>query len=171
MASHSGIDPRYAAQYQRGFDPARHDATPPEPPADRVAPVRLEGGRMPTAPRVPEPPSLAERGVPAAPVTAQLAVAPVAAPAEDTAVEVTRLARPRTEWAVLVAAAVQFVVAGWLFSRALDLAQLSQGVGPTAEEHAEALAANALPGPLLVGGVVALCIWIVLRALRSAGSS
>lgn len=170
MARDSGIDPRYAAQYQRGFDPARHDPTPPESPADRDAPVRIDGGRMPTAPRVPEPPSLADRAAAAAPVGTPALDIPVAASAEDAGVEPTKLARPRTEWAVLVAAGVQFLLSGWLFSRALDLAQQSQGIGPTAEDQIEAISANTLPGPLLVGGLVALCSWILLRAVWPSGA-
>lgn len=47
------IDPNYAAQFQRGFDPALH-----ETPSVRRRPARLAGGPLPTAERVPEPPRM-----------------------------------------------------------------------------------------------------------------
>lgn len=54
MADDSGIDPRYAAQFQRGFDPTQRVPAPA-----RRGPVRLEGGPPSTAPRVPDPPRMA----------------------------------------------------------------------------------------------------------------
>ena len=52
MADDSGIDPRYAAQFQRGYDPERHPAAPAAPPRDLAAPVRLPGGPVTHAERV-----------------------------------------------------------------------------------------------------------------------
>ena len=59
MADDSGIDPRYAPHFQRGFDPMRHVPAPARPAPARRGPVRLEGGPPPTAPRVPDPPRMA----------------------------------------------------------------------------------------------------------------
>ncbi|HWH98514.1 MAG TPA: hypothetical protein VNS80_09125, partial [Pseudolysinimonas sp.] len=54
MADDSGIDSRYAAQFQRGFDPTRHAESPTQ-----RGPVRREGGPPATAPRVADPPRMA----------------------------------------------------------------------------------------------------------------
>lgn len=150
MADESGIDPRYAAQFQRGFDPTR-DAAPA-----RRGPVRLEGGPPPTAPRVPDPPPIVERH-PAEP--------PVAAdpPSEGQ----LPAARSRLEWALLGAGLAFLVAGGMLFAGAVELADRYSGWAPGFEGQVYGAATDLLPGPLLVAGVVAIVAWIVLRAISA----
>jgi hypothetical protein len=147
MADDAGIDPRYAAQFQRGFDPTR-DAAP-----IRRGPVRLEGGPPPTAPRVPAPPPLVERE-PDPPVTLD------AEPEEE-----VLPVRPRLEWALLVAGIVLLVAAGMLFVGAVELSERYSGWLPGFEGQLYGAATSQLPGPLLVGGVLAIVAWIVIRAV------
>jgi hypothetical protein len=143
------IDPRYSAQFQRGYDPARH------PAPVRRGPTRLEGGPPPSAPRVPDPPPVVER--------------PVAPPA---AVEVEPddaqpSVRSRLEWALLGAGVVLLVAAGALFVGAVELQNRYSGWLPGFEGQLYGAATNQMPGPLLVGGVLAIVVWIVLRAVSA----
>jgi hypothetical protein len=142
------IDPRYAAQFQRGYDPAR-DGTPL-----RRGPVRLEGGPPPTAPRVPEPPPVVERHVEAE------------APATEP-VEPQPTVRSRLEWTLLATGILLLVVAAVLFRGAVELSERYSGWLPGFEGMLYGAATAELPGPLLVGGVVAIVAWIVLRAVSA----
>jgi hypothetical protein len=144
------IDPRYAAQFQRGYDPARH-AVP-----ERRGPVRLEGGPPPTAPRVPDHPPLVEQ-------RRDLEhVEPVAEP-----VEPHPTVRSRLEWALLGTGILLLVVAAVLFRGAVELSERYSGWLPGFEGQLYGAATAELPGPLLVGGVVAIVAWIVLRAVSA----
>lgn len=149
MADDSGIDPRYAAQFQRGYDPTR-DVSP-----QRRGPVRLEGGPPPTAPRVPDPPPLA----------AEPLEPPVAAAVEDE--EPVSAGRSRLEWALLGVGVLLLVLAGVLFVGAVQLADRYSGWYPGFEGQLYGAATDRLPGPLLLGGVVAIVAWIVLRAVSA----
>lgn len=146
-----GIDPRYAAQFQRGFDPAQHT------PVERRGPLRIEVPRA-VAQRVPDPPPLVERPV---------AVHPDAdAPPFEDADELPA-PRPRTEWAVLVVGVVLLAVGGWLFWGSVEISGgLYMGPGAVVQDQVYVLAVTTFPGPLLVAGVIAVCLWIVLRAVR-----
>jgi hypothetical protein len=156
----SGIDPRYAAQFQRGFDPARHSAVPPLAP---TGPRRIDSGPPPVVRVVPPAPAVVER--PVAP--------PVAAEADPPAAELDEPApsRPRTEWAVLVVGVALLGLAAVLFWGAVEASVRYQGPGPGFEQQFYALAIGTLPGPLLVGGVLAVCLWIALRAVRPPGAT
>lgn len=158
MAADSGIDPRYAAQFQRGFDPAQHDAPPPE----RRGPVPIESVRHPVVHRVPDPPRIVER--PAA--NARVDVAPSTPPDHEPARADLVVARPRTEWALLAVGLLLVGLAGTLFASYVDSMTRTQSVTTTFTQGLYALAAGTLPGPLLVAGIVALCLWVILRSVR-----
>lgn len=143
------IDPRYAAQFQRGYDPAR------DPAPVRRGPMRLEGGPPPSAPRVPDPPPMVER--PADP--------PVVAEVEHD--EEPPTVRSRLEWALMVSGVVLLVASGALFVGAVELQDRYAGWLPGFEGQLYGAATNQLPGPLLVGGVLAIVAWIVLRAVSA----
>lgn len=147
------IDPRYAAQFQRGYDPVR------DPAPIRRAPTRLEGGPPASAPRVPDPPPIVER----------LADPPVVAEVEHD--EGSPTVRSRFEWALLGAGVVLLVAAGALFMGAVELQDRYAGWLPGFEGQLYGAATNQLPGPLLVGGVLAIVAWIVLRAVSAERSS
>jgi hypothetical protein len=149
MATDSGIDPRYAAQFQRGYDPA----TDPVPPAR--GPVRLGGGPAPVAIRVPDPPRLVER-LPAV----------VDVPVADADDERPALPRARLEWAVLGAGILLILLAGVSFQKSVEVYTSYAGYGTSLEDQLFALVVTQSAGPLLVAGAVAICLWIVLRAVR-----
>lgn len=136
MAHGSDIDPRYAAQFQRGFDPAQQTA----PPARR-GPVRPEGGPPPIA----EEPS---------------AETPVATVSE--AEELIPPSRPRLEWALLVVSGALLALAAMLFAGAVEARD--SGLGTGIEDQLYGTLISQLPGPLLVAGVLGIMLWIVLRA-------
>jgi hypothetical protein len=154
MASESRIDPRYAAQFQRGYDPAQHASPPP-----RQAPVRLEGGPPPTAPRVPDPPRMAAPGA-----EEPDAEAPTVADTEQQAV-----GRTRWDWLLPGVGAGLVLIALLLWaSYFTDLERYSRyGYGVNGEWAAFLDQARyALPGPLLTAGMIAVTAGIVLQALR-----
>lgn len=160
MADDSGIDPRYAAQFQRGYDPERHPAPPVAPPRDPSAPVRLPGGPVPTAIRVDD--------VPRAVVAATASPARVAdeVPEGPSAEGDHEEARPRRavyEWMLVGASVVMILAAAWLFG--MQIENYNTGFGPGAEEQILFILVSALPGPLIVGGVVGILGWIGLRAI------
>lgn len=158
MAQEPSLDPRYAPQFQRGYDPAR------DPAPVRRGPMRLEGGPPPSAPRVPDPPRIVERPVEPAPTTHADAVA---ADAEDDLPSV----RSRLEWAVLGVGVVLLVLAGVFFVGAIELSERYSGWLPGFEGQLWGAATNLLPGPLLIGGVLAIVAWIVLRAVSDGRRS
>lgn len=147
MADDSGIDPRYAAQFQRGFDPAQH----PVPPVRR-GPEPLAGGPAPTAERVPDPPPMVPRAEPE----------PVAVPDESLPTP-----RSRLEWALLGGGVALLVAAGALFVGAVQLQARYSGWSPGFEGHLYGAATEVLPGPLLVAGVIAIVLWVVLRVISA----
>jgi hypothetical protein len=150
MADDAGIDPRYAAQFQRGYDPER-DGAP-----IRRGPVRLEGGPPPTAPRVPDPPRIEERHPVESPDPVEShAEPPQAAP------------RSRLEWALLGAGIALLAVAGMLFVGAVQLSERYTGWQPGFAGQLYGAATDQLPGPLLLAGTVAISAWIVLRSLSA----
>lgn len=163
MATDSGIDPRYAAQFQRGFDPARHVA---EQMPDPRGPLRISNGPLSVAQRVPAPPPMAERPVIQPPRVERAAVPHPAA--DDLPADEPDYAplRPRLEWAVLVVGLGMLALAVLLFLGSVDMSTRYSGVGPGFADQLYSLLANVLPGPLLVAGVVAVCLWIGLRAVR-----
>lgn len=155
MVDGQGLDPRYAAQFQRGYDPATGAAH------TRRGPVRLEGGPPPTAPRVPDAPRMVQR--PAEGPDATDAELTVGKPDEH-----VPPVRSRLEWAVLGTGVVLLALAGVLFVGAVELSERYSGWLPGFEGQLYGAATESLPGPFLVGGVVATVAWIVLRAV-SAG--
>ncbi|MGB3909767.1 MAG: hypothetical protein WBL06_04785 [Pseudolysinimonas sp.] len=150
MAENAGIDPRYAAQFQRGYDPTT-DAAP-----SRRGPVRLEGGPPATAAPVPDPPPLAERH-PVEP----------AVRAEPEPDDHPPAPRSRLEWALLGAGVALLVAAGALFVGAVQQFDRDSGWLPGFENQLYGAATDQLPGPLLVAGVLAIVTWIVLRAISA----
>ena len=152
----SGIDPRYAPQFQRGFDPARHAA----PPA-RSGPVRLEGGPPPTAPRVPDPPRM---------TTAPELRETVAPDPELPEPEPTPLARRWWDW-LLPGLGVGLIVIAlmMLWSFGTDGAQFYGGPSNDAWDFFFQQARYQLSGPLLIGGMVAVAAGVVLQAVRPRG--
>lgn len=162
-AADSGIDPRYAAQFQRGFDPATHTAAPVTGSPVRRSSNWIEGGPPPTAQRVPDPPRIAERP----PVTTAPVVESAAEAADDAEDELDVVARPRTEWAVLGAGVALIVVAVGLFwTWASEQADMyGGGYSFDVPSQLRAMALSSLPGPLFVAGIVAIVLWIVLRSV------
>jgi hypothetical protein len=157
MSDDRSIDPRYAAQFQRGFDPAVH--TPP-PPAPRSGPPRLPGGPVASADPVPPPPPFVARDEPAA--SAEESTPETPAP---TAAWRSRL----VEWSLPAVALVLALAAAALFGDMVSDSRLFYGYSD-AESYAWTQVRASLPGPLLVGAALAITVWIVLRALRPGGS-
>ncbi len=60
-----GIDPRYAAQFQRGYDGPvlTQPPTTATTHSTRLAPLRIEGGPPATAARIPDPPHVVARAI------------------------------------------------------------------------------------------------------------
>lgn len=143
MADGSEIDPRYAAQFQRGFDPAHHAAPPP-----RRGPVRLEGGPPPTAQRVPDPPPM-QPDLPAA--------TPTATHAADVPPSWS------LPWWALLALGVGLVVLAAVCAAAAALAPLTAN----GQTDATTYLVRAAAGPLLVSGALAVTLWAV-RLRRSS---
>lgn len=160
MADDSGIDPRYAAQFQRGFDPAR-DATPV-----RRGPVRLEGGPPATAPRVPDPPRIAARASDASRGILEPADAakPSASDHDGTA---DPIARTWWDWVLPVFGVALIAIAFMLWwSVGTDLGSY---YGAVATDQWTAFLREArymLPGPLLTAGTAAVTGGMLLQALR-----
>lgn len=153
MADDSGIDPRYAAQFQRGFDPARHAA------ADEPAgPRRLAGGPAAHAARVPDLPPLARRDG-----TAGSAPDGSVDEAEPPAV-VARA--PRSEW-LLLGLGVLLTLASPL-TIVLGLVTPGRYSGLSADLSAQVprLLLDFAPGPLLAAGLLGVAAWIAVRAIR-----
>jgi hypothetical protein len=150
MADDAGIDPRYAAQFQRGYDPTT-DAAP-----IRRGPVRLEGGPPPTAPRVPDPPPVAKRH-PVVP----------AVRAEPEPDDLPAAPRSRLEWALLGGGVALIVAAGVLFVGAVERSARYSEWSPGFEGQLYGAATDQLPGPLLLAGVLAIVAWIVVRAISA----
>lgn len=152
MADDSGIDPRYAAQFQRGFDPAHHATLP----AQR-GPTRVGGGPPPSAPRVPDPP--------------RLAATPAAEPADVVATPTAEptVAIPLTRWDWVlpaVGAAFALIAFGMWWSLATDTATFyGDGRSDTWHLFVQHLR-YALPAPLLTAGAFAATAGIVLQAVR-----
>lgn len=153
MATGPGIDPRYAAQFQRGFDPAVHT-----PVRERRGPAPIQAPAPVAVRRVPDPPAQAFDVARAAP--------PAAAAVTDALDESLPLVRSRLEWVLLGAGPLLLVIAAVLFAKRVEIQGMFSGVGPGFDEQFVALAADTLPGPLLVAGIVALCSWIVMQAVR-----
>lgn len=152
------IDPRYAAQFQRGFDPERHDA-----PRVRRGPVRLAGGPAPTAERVAEPPRM--------PPTPEVAEIADADPPESAAHESNEpSSRPPLVWwdwllPAIGAGLVVVSLALW-WSLATD----TEAYFGTSDNDRWTIffyyVRSELAGPLLMTGVIAVTAGLVLQALR-----
>jgi hypothetical protein len=147
MPDDSRIDPRYAAQFQRGFDPAT------APPAARSGSVRTDAPRKTVAPPPGEDQTtLDEQATPDEEAT----------PNESPG--------PRLTWwdwllpafgTVLVATAL---VLWWGF--ATDGGTIF-GTGLDRWSAFVQLARYELPGPLLIAGIIAITVGIALRATKS----
>jgi hypothetical protein len=143
------IDPRYAPQFQRGFDAAQHVASP-----TRTGPVRLAGGPPPTAPRVPDPPPILEHPRVELPEEVVTESDEPAAPGH-----------PRLEWAVLgIGVALILGAAGLFWESATDVS-IFGGTYIDPAQYALLRLRGLLPGPLLAGGVLAVTAWLVVRAI------
>lgn len=144
------LDPRYAPQFQRGFDATQHAASP-----TRTGPERLSGGPPPTAPRVPDPPPIAERERVELP--------------EEGVLESdgpTASSHSRLEWALLgVGVALILGAAALFWDSATDVSMFG-GTFFDPQHYAFMLLRSSLPGPLLAGGVLAVTAWLVVRAIE-----
>lgn len=152
MADESGIDPRYAAQFQRGFDPAQHATV-----STLRGPTRIGGEPPPTAARVPDPPRIV-----AAPVEQPVDV--VAPPASDPPVAI-----PLTRWDWLlpgIGAAFALIAFGMWWSLATDTATYYGGEGNDTWDVFLQQLRFVLPAPLLTAGAFAATAGIVLQAIR-----
>lgn len=149
-----GIDPRYAAQFQRGFDPAQHT------PVERRGPLRIEVPRA-VAHRVPEPPPLVDRAAAPRPSAGEHAAGLGATDEMDE----FPAPRPRTEWALLAVGVLLPVLAVGVWWASVTDPRMFTGYTMSPMDQFMILAQNYLPGPMLVAGVVAIVAWVVLRAV------
>jgi hypothetical protein len=152
------IDPKYAAQFQRGFDPEQHEASPV-----RRGPVRLAGGPAPTAERVAEPPRM-----PPKPEVAEIADADPAASATHESDEPS--SQPPLVWWdwLLPGIGAGLVVVSLLlwWSLATDTgAYFGTGDSDRWTIFLQ-YARSELAGPLLMAGVVAVTAGLVVQAVR-----
>jgi hypothetical protein len=152
----TGIDPRYAPEFQRGFEPrspmGSHSARAPI----AGAPLRLSTGPAATADRVPPPPRLVER------------TPPPALGRDDVDDAPRDVAPSRSEWALLATGLVVLLVSVWLvWHNATDIDSYTSNESSLLD-YAWRDARWALPGPLFVAGFVAIAAWIVVRAVREA---
>jgi hypothetical protein len=150
------IDPRYAAQFQRGFDPERHDAPPV-----RRGPVRVAGGPAPTAERVPEPPRMPPR--PAETTDAD----PPESAAHEGDESVSRLPLVWWDWLLpgIGAGLVVVSLALW-WGLATDTGAYFGSDGTDRWTIFLQYARYELAGPLLIAGVIAVTAGLVLQAVR-----
>jgi hypothetical protein len=149
------IDPKYAAQFQRGFDPEQHDASPV-----RRGPVRLAGGPAPTAERVADPPRM-----PPKPEVAEITDADSAAHESDQ--PASRLPLVWWDWLLpgIGTALVLVSLALW-WGLATDTGAYF-GTGDSDRWTAFLQYARyELAGPLLIAGVVAVTAGLVVQAVR-----
>jgi|GEM_PF-1483375 len=163
MADDSGIDPRYAAQFQRGYDPAVHPpAAPTEATPVAPGPARLAGGPQRTAERVPPPPRLGEPVPTPAPPPAPTPEA--AAPTDDEAP--LGLRRLRFDLVLLVGGAVLVAVALVLWwGHASDQANFYGGPVDATTLYLQTLRYQ-LAQPLFLSGVLAVVAGVVVQAIR-----
>jgi hypothetical protein len=168
-AADSGIDPRYAAQFQRGFDPAQH------PPVEHRGPLRIEVPRA-VVQRVADPPPLVGRAaVERRPVERPSVERPAADRADDDALyedaDDVPAPRSRVEWALLAAGVGMIVVSAWmLWTWAGEQSGMySGGYSNDVASQLRWMSLQSLPGPLFVSGIVAVSLWIVLRSLGPTG--
>jgi hypothetical protein len=157
MAGDPSLDPRYVAQFQRGY--TGPVLAPPQTTthSTRTSPVRIPGGPPASAPRIPDPPSAIER-----PESTARAVEIVEHEAPE---EIVESHGALFEWALLGAGVVLFALAAVTFwSAATDITAYSS---PYPSDQAVLIdARNRLAGPLLVASAVALSAWLAVRALR-----
>lgn len=156
MAADSGIDPRYAAQFQRGFDPAQH-----APTADRRGPAPIASAAPPVVQLVPPPPPIVER-IPDAKPIAEI----VDDDGDDQADE--EGGRSYVDWLLPALALVLVGAAVAIFWRASTNVDLYLGTGGT-EAYAISMMLVGAPGPLFAAGILSFSAWIVVRALRASG--
>lgn len=155
MSDDPAIDPRYAAQFQRGFDPSVHAPAPTARPSD--GPPRLPGGPAATAELVPPTPSIRAE-TPAVPDATEPEAAEPIEPASFWRARIV-------EWSLPAVALVLALAAVALFGDMVSDSRLFYGYSD-AESYAWTQVRASLPGPLLVGAALALTVWVVLRALR-----
>lgn len=156
MADDSGIDPRYAAQFQRGFDPARHEAV-----SDASAgPQRLAGGPAAHAERVPDPPRRATR--------AEASTAAEPADAVEGEGDVPRRRAPATEWALLGVGVLLTLGGPSVALTAIFTPGRYSGLPADPLVQSARLLLDVSPGPLLVAGLVAVSAWLAVRGIRRA---
>lgn len=164
----SGLDPRYAAQFQRGY------AGPPLPrkaPSERVPAANPSTPTQPErTPADPQPPKL-QPAAPAQPLAASRTERQESVDAAEPDDTVDRSAGFR-EWGLLGAGVVLFVLAVGLFWVAATDTSLYSALWPS-DRYVFIETRNRLPGPLLVGSILAVSTWVVMRALgsRRAGGS
>jgi hypothetical protein len=146
------VDPRYAAQFQRGYD----GPVLAQPPATtthstRTAPVRIEGGPPSKAARVPAPPPVVVRP-----------------DSDEEPVDVDEPASPGIpwfEWSLLALGVALVVAAAVLFwQSATDMRAYVGSSSP--DEQLLMRVRGTLPGPLFVAGIVASSLGVILRAVR-----
>jgi hypothetical protein len=154
MADDSAIDPRYAAEFQRGFDPEQHVPTSP-----RRGPMRLAGGPVSTASRVPDPPGMA----PPPEVTEA-----ADAPAPEVAAEPPApIALTWWDW-LLPGVGVVLIgisLALW-WSLGTDTASYFGTADTDRWDLLISYARYELAGPVLIAGVLAVTTGVVLQVAR-----
>ncbi len=160
MADDSGIDPRYAPHFQRGFDPVQHAPAPARRGPVRFEPVRLEGGPPPTAPRVPDPPRMA-------PILPVEETADVGEPLTSEDPDGPAHATP-WDWVLPGVGAGLIVIALLLWASLATDTRVYYGGSGVQDEWLLFLqqARYLLPGPLMTAGAVAVVGGVILQAVR-----
>ena len=148
----SGIDARYAAQFQRGYNgPALAPRATTTTPSSRTAPARIPAGPPATAARVPDPPPLVTRPA-----------------VDEEPMDVDEPAPPArlwVEWSLFAVGVVLVAAAALVFwQSATDTRAFTGSFEPT--EQVFASVRDTLPGPLFVAGIVTLATGVIVRALR-----
>ena len=143
----AGVDPRFDPVFQRGYDPQKHRTRTPKrpPPAEE----RAEGTRLE-----------AEPAEPATPVTA------VASPVDEPD-DITPRRNP-FRLILLLASIAAIAGAGLLLWKRIETDPYG-GYGGYAGDVGRIFLdqlSDALLAPLLTGGLLGLCLWIALGALR-----
>ena len=152
MSDEPAVDPRYAAQFQRGYEgPVLAQPPTTATHSTRVTPVRTEGAPPLTAARVPDPPTLVAR-----------------VDADEEPVDVDEPDPPATswiEWSLLAVGVVLVAASALLFwQSATDMRVYLSSSTPA--EQVFMRVRGTLPGPLFVAGIVASSIGVILRAVR-----